>query len=269
MSVIQGALASALVLLWVLPLALAFWGSIRQPEISLAHPGLLWPSALSLSAYHRLLSSGYWLWLVQSAKAAITSTGVALLVSIPIGYAAVFRGGKMAGITLRILLLTYLIPSVFLVFPVLQFATASGMRGSPALVGVLAGAFSAPLCSWILRSQFALIPRQLFEMAELDGLGVWARLLHVVVPAAGQGVIAASCLAFIIGWGEYTYSVTLLPIASEFTVSVGIPHFLEGDVWSWDLLLPAICLAGIPPVGMGLLLTTLLYRQRRTWAGEE
>jgi ABC-type glycerol-3-phosphate transport system permease component len=269
MSVMQGVLASALVLFWVFPLVLAVYASFRQPEILLAQPGEMWPPSFSLGAYHRLFSSGYWLWLVHSAEVAITSTGVALLVAVPLGYAAGFHGGRVAGVTIRMLLLTYLIPAVFVVFPILQFATMSGLRGSPVVVGILAGAFSAPICSWVLKSQFALVPRQLFEMAELDGFGVWARLLHVVIPATAYGVIAASCLAFIIGWGEYTYSVTLLPIASEFTVSVGIPHFVEGDIWSWDLLLPAICLAGIPPVGMGLLLTTLLDRQLRRREGED
>ena len=119
-----------------------------------------------------------------------------------------------------------------------------------------------------MKAQFSLLPLQLFEMAELDGLGIWARVLHVVVPAAGPGVLAAGCLAFIVGWGEYTYSVALLPIASSYTVSVGIPHFLEGDIWSWDLLLPAICLSAIPPIGIGLLLTKLLSRQHRTGTNE-
>jgi multiple sugar transport system permease protein len=190
-------------------------------------------------------------------------TCLALSAAVPLGFAAGYRSDRFANFLIRVLLLVYLLPPIFLVFPILGLAIDLGVRGNTAIVGVLAAAISLPFCAWILKMQFALVPAQLFEAAELDGLGVGQRLLHVIAPSVARGVVAAGAFALIVAWGEYVFSIALLPRATQYTVATGIPHFLQGDIWAWDLLLPAITIAAVPPIVGGLAATTLLVRLLR------
>lgn len=235
-----------------MPLLLALLGALQPPLLLRASPGRLGFTALTTESFRELFRGEFSVWLVNSLIVGTTAGGVTLAASLPLALGATRWRGGLCGATIRAALGAYFVPSTFLIFPLLEIAVRLSFRDSCVFVGVIAGALSMPIASWLLKSQFDLVPPVLLEMAELDGLGTWAILGRVVLPYCWRGVVGVGFFAFAVGWGEYSVSLAILARPSVFTVSLGVPHLLDGDVWMWDQVLAAALTASAPPLA-GLL----------------
>ena len=81
-----------------------------------------------------------------------------------------------------------------------------------------------PLCTWILKSSFDAIPRELVEAGLVDGCNHWQTLLWVVLPLTRPGLVAVSVVAFFFSWNEYLFSSALITRSGLYTGSLGPCH---------------------------------------------
>src|SRR3984893_9738235 len=51
-----------------------------------------------------------------------------------------------------------------------------------------------PIVIWVMRDQFAAIPRELEEAAYVDGASIWVTFLRIILPLALPGIVAAFIL---------------------------------------------------------------------------
>jgi ABC-type glycerol-3-phosphate transport system permease component len=182
----------------------------------------------------------------------IVAVGATLL-AITVGSLAAYSLSRFKflgfALYLRIILFTYMLPSVLLMIPLYVLAVDVGLQDT--LLGlIIANSTSAlPFTIWLLRSYFATIPVELEEAAMIDGSGRFGAFRRVVLPLALPGIIATGLFAFTAAWNEFLYALVFINTDDLRTLPVGLNSWIGGgdsqmDVWS--MLLAAAVLTTAP-----------------------
>jgi len=190
-----------------------------------------WPSPLpqvmGLRYWSRMLTGDFLVPLQRGVLIAVIVTVLALLFSIPLGYALArlqFRGRTL-------ILLAFLLPQAFPQLPVFASATREFYRFG--LAGTMPGVVMIQLVGalvfavWTMTAVFRSIPLHLEEAAMNLGASLTRAFISVSLPLAVPGVVASSLLVFLYSLDEFTGTlligapfITTLPVYM-YTASVG------------------------------------------------
>jgi multiple sugar transport system permease protein len=69
--------------------------------------------------------------------------------------------------------------------------------------------FTLPLCIWTLKGYFDKLPTELIEAAKIDGATQWTIFHSVLLPITRPALVATGLFAFIRGWNDYIFALTL------------------------------------------------------------
>jgi len=161
------------------------------------------------------------------------------------------------------LLFLALFPPILLLFPLYEGVRAVGWINHPLGLVLPYAALNLPLAVWILESGFRQIPREVDEAAQLDGLGLLARVVRVQAPLAAPSVATAAILVFIFCWNEFMLALTFMTRDTAKTVTAGIASIGGASIYEipWGQLSAAVLLATAP------LVVLVLVFERRITAG--
>jgi multiple sugar transport system permease protein len=103
-----------------------------------------------------------------------------------------------------------------------------------------------PIVIWIMKDQFASIPTELEEAAQVDGLGVWGAFFTIILPIALPGMVAAFILSLVLTWNEYFFAALITSThANTLPVMVASQTGSQGISW-WSMA--ALSFAAILPL---------------------
>ncbi|MCC7272556.1 MAG: carbohydrate ABC transporter permease, partial [Alphaproteobacteria bacterium] len=174
-----GLLAAALFA--ILPLYWMAVTSLARANAALAWPPRLLPdpAGLTLAAYEAVLTGTSALrWLLNSTGITVASIALALVVSVPAGYALSRAGGRAVPLLGGLLLFAKMLPATVLLTPLYVLARAAGLIDHPAAVVLGNLSFAVPLATWMMKEHFDTVPVDLEEAAWIDGCsrlrGLWS-----------------------------------------------------------------------------------------------
>lgn len=108
--------------------------------------------------------------------------------------------------------------------------------------------FTLPLSIFMLKSYFDKIPSDLIAAAKVDGAGHWTILHRIVLPLALPGLIATGLFAFIRGWNDFIFALTLVG-SERRTLPPGLVlEFLGEFQANWPDLMAASFMVSTPVV---------------------
>jgi len=171
----------------------------------------LWPHRLSLANY-RLLTSpifGFYPALGHSLLVSLSTTVVSLLVAVPGAYAL----GRLA-VPYRAQILAVLIglaffPGIVIELPLGILFADNGLLDTLTGMGIAQLSYTVPIAVWFLAYAFRAVPVEVEEAAMMDGAGVVARVVRVVLPMARAGLVGTTVLVFIASWNDFIFSGNL------------------------------------------------------------
>ena len=171
----------------------------------------LWPHRISLDNY-RLLTSplyGFYNALSHSMLVSVGTTAASLLVAIPAAYAL----GRMdvpgqARILAALIGLAFF-PGIVIELPLGILFADHGLLDTLQGMGIAQLSFTVPLAVWFLAYAFRAVPREVEEAALMDGAGVVARIVRVILPMARAGVAGTTVLVFVASWNDFVFSGNL------------------------------------------------------------
>lgn len=109
-------------------------------------------------------------------------------------------------------------------------------------------AFTLPLCVWMLKGVFDTVPDEVLEAAKVDGAGQATIIHRILLPIAAPGLIAAGLFAFIRGWNDFIFALTLAG-PDKMTLPPGLVNTYVGEFGSqWPELMAASLVVSIPVV---------------------
>lgn len=184
--------------------------------------------------------------LFNSFVVASLSTLLAIFVASLAAYAIARLKVPFRNLILAALVAVSTFPMITLMVPLFQTMRAFGILNTYLALILPYTVLSLPVCTLVLVSFFAGIPRDLENAAMIDGCTRLGALRKVIVPLAAPGVFTAGLLAFVNAWDEFLLALSLTSSQSMRTVSVGITLYQGEYVFPWPLISAALIVALVP-----------------------
>lgn len=207
------------------------------------------PVSPTLANYRTVIGaqSGH---VLSSVVVGLGTAVLALVVAVPAAYALAKYRLRATVVVVSALLVAQIIPSIviasslFLVFHWLHLLNS--------YVGlVLAdGTYAVPFSVLVLRAFFFSLPNEVIQAATVDGASEWQTFRMIVLPLARSAVITVAVFAFLNGWGDFIFAVTVLNGASIEPITLGIYSYLGNYSQDWGAVMASVVFAVVPAAVM-------------------
>lgn len=161
-----------------------------------------------------------------------------------------FRGGALL---LVFYVVTRLVPPVALMIPMFLMMKSLGLLNNLGSLILVDCGIALPLVVWMLRSYFMALPRELEEAAWIDGCSRLRAAIHVIVPLARPGLVAAGVFSFLTAWSDFVYPTVLLRQENVQTVPLVLSQFASGVFVERGIMTAAGIVSLVPPIIFALL----------------
>ncbi|MEW6634256.1 MAG: carbohydrate ABC transporter permease [Pseudomonadota bacterium] len=245
------------------PLAWLFIMSISPAADLAAKPLRWWPQSADFSRYAQLLSTAensagaaFTASLRNSLEVAGMATLAAILFAVPAGW-AVSRTPSV-GWSLSMVIATYMLPPVALSVPLYMGLSYFGLLNNVFGLALIYLTILAPFTTWLMKSGFDSIPREIEAAAMIDGAGLLQTWRIITLPLAAPVVGTSALFAVLLAWDEFFYALLFTSDQRAKTLTVTIADLAGGRVSDYGLIATAGVLAALPPVLIGLVMQRAL-----------
>jgi ABC-type glycerol-3-phosphate transport system permease component len=152
------------------------------------------------------------------------------------------------------LLIGLMVPAMMLIVP--QFILAKQLALLDSYLGLVvfyAGSTLA-LNTFLLRSFFQDIPRELEEAMVVDGAGPWKRYWQLVMPLSRPALATVAIFTFLASWDEFVWALTIINDPSKRTLPIAIALFQGQYATSWGIVFAASIIAVAPVIALFVVL---------------
>ena len=226
-------------LLWMVAVSLMSTGEAAQ------FPPPLLPEAPTFEHYRALfVDYGVGRYLLNSAALATLATLLALLFTLPAGYAFAklrFRGRER---TFQALVAALVIPGQIGMLPLFLMLKYMGFVNSyaGALVPWLAGIFGV-----FLVRQYALsVPEEMLEAARIDGASEWQIFTRLVLPTLQPVIVTLALFVFLGSWNDFLWPLIVLSDQDLYTLPVALAALSREHVQDNELMMAGSVITTLP-----------------------
>jgi multiple sugar transport system permease protein len=110
--------------------------------------------------------------------------------------------------------------------------------------------YAIPFAILVLRSFFLSLPNELLQASRIDGASEWQTFRIIVVPLARSAVITVAVFAFLNGWGDFIFALTILNGATIEPITLGIYSYLGNYTSDWGAVMATAVFAMVPAAVM-------------------
>lgn len=239
-----------LVLVVMLPLSWALFGSFKPQSEIFAYPPTLLPKEFSLQAYADVFArTQIPRFLVNSILVTVATTILVIAFASVAAYGFSRWEFRFKNVVMVGLLVFQLIPSGVTIIPYYLMMNQLHLLNTHAGLIMVFTATHIPFALWIIKGQFDSIPTALDEAAVIDGASRLRVLWTVIMPLSLPGIGAAACLTFITVWAEFLIPMVLANSPETTLVSVGLYNLFGRDSTTfYNQLFAAAVLATTPVI---------------------
>jgi multiple sugar transport system permease protein len=245
------------------PLVWLFVMSISPAADLAAKPLRWWPQTVDLSRYGVLLSrlensagAAFTASLANSIEVAGMATIAALALAVPAAWAV--SRTPAVGWSLYMVIATYMLPPVALAVPLYLGLAYLGLLNTVFGLALVYLTILAPFTTWLMKSGFDSIPREIEAAAMMDGASLFQTLRIITLPLAAPVMATSALFAFLLAWDEFFYALLFTSDLRAKTLTVAIADLAGGRVSDYGLIATAGVLAALPPVVIGLVMQRAL-----------
>jgi len=182
-------------------------------------------------------------------NSAIVGTGTMLLTLVlasPAAYALArlnLRGGTLF---MLLLLITQLLPAIIIATPLfVLFSRIELVNSYPALI-LADTTFTLPFAVIVLRPFFLTVPTELEAAAKIDGCNQFSAFWRVILPLVQPGLITVAVFAFLMGWGEFLFAITLTTNETIQPATAALNKFIGQYGTQWNNLMALSTTVALP-----------------------
>jgi multiple sugar transport system permease protein len=175
---------------------------------------------------------------------------LALVVAVPAAYALSKYRLRVTVILVSAMLVAQIVPSIVLATSLfIVFHWIHLVNTYPALI-LADGTYAIPFAILVLRAFFFSLPNELMYAARVDGASEWQTFRLIVVPLARSAVITVAVFAFLAGWGDFIFALTILNGSGIEPITLGIYTYLGNYSTDWGAVMAAATFALVPAAVM-------------------
>jgi multiple sugar transport system permease protein len=166
--------------------------------------------------------------LLNSILVAIGSTCLSLFLASLAAFSFSRFQFKGRMILLLLILFTRLLPPITAVIPLFLMINSWGLFDTHLALILIYTALSIPFGTWLMKSFFDGVPRELEEAAMVDGTTPFGAYLRITIPLAAPGMAASAIFLFVLAWNEFMFAFIFTSTAAR-TVPVMITQTAMGE----------------------------------------
>ncbi len=179
----------------------------------------------------------------------IVGVGTALLslvVAVPAAYALSKYRLRLTVVLVSSLLVCQIVPSIVLATSLfVVFHWTHLLNSYPGLI-IADGTYAIPFSILVLRAFFFSLPNEVMQAARVDGASEWQTFRRIVVPLARSAVITVAVFAFLNGWGDFIFALTVLNGSGIQPITLGIYTYLGNYSTDWGAVMASAAFAMVP-----------------------
>ncbi|MCK4522640.1 carbohydrate ABC transporter permease [Candidatus Aerophobetes bacterium] len=225
--------------------------SLRSKLEIFAGPKLYQTSIFADNYYRPLFKDIYGKFLINSLIIATGNTGLVLLLAMFAAYAfsrfRIFGSGTLFFWTIT----NRMAPPAAFILPFFLMFTKIRLIDTHIGLILLYCIFNLPFAIWLLKGMIDVIPKELDEVAAIDGCSILGTIWHVILPVAKPGLAVTAMMIWIFSWNEYLFASILTSMKAR-TITTGLAEFVTVIGTNWGemaavsvvSLLPAVIFLG-------------------------
>ena len=233
----------------LLPIYWMLATSLTPTALTFSYPPSLFPSELTLDNFRRLTDNPQLVrYLLNSVIVSVITAVLGVIVASYMAYAfSKFRFRGRRGL-MSLVLSSQLFPQSLLLITLYAVFSAYNLLNTYAALVLSFTTFTLPLCVWMLKGFFDTIDDSLIEAAKIDRASR-VRIIHsIILPISAPGLVAAGLFAFIRGWNDFIFALTLAGPDKQ-TLPPGLVNTFVGEASAeWAPLMAASLVASLPVV---------------------
>ncbi len=237
-----------IVLVSVGPILWVILSSFKSNAAILSSPFAA-PDTFNFDAYVSVINQfNFGTYAFNSVLIASTSTIVAVVILSMSSYVIAKYNFPCKNLIYVLLTITLLVPGHTKTQPIFSLVMNLGLYDTK--TGLFLVYLSSSIASslFILRSNFASIPKELNEAAEIDGSGFFRTFWQINMPLAKTGIFTAGILMFLGNWNEYYFASLLTSSPSNRTLPVSLASFNQAFSYDYTRMFAALTLVVLPGI---------------------
>ena len=241
-----GTLAAAAALVLVLfPVYAIIVGSFESTNTLFSGTFYWLPHAATLDNYSTVIHAQS-ANVVTSLVVGLGTALLALVVAVPAAYALSKYRLRVTVILVSSLLVAQIVPSIVLATSLfIVFHRINLVNSYPGLI-IADGTYAVPFAILVLRAFLFSLPNELLYAARVDGATEWQTFRMIVIPLARSAVITVAVFAFLAGWGDFIFALTILNGSGIEPITLGIYTYLGNYSTDWGAVMAAGVFAMVP-----------------------
>lgn len=238
------AAAAALVLI-LFPVYAIIVGSFESTNTLFSGTFYWLPHAATLDNYSTVIHAQS-ANVVTSLVVGLGTALLALVVAVPAAYALSKYRLRVTVILVSSLLVAQIVPSIVLATSLfIVFHWINLVNSYPGLI-IADATYAIPFAILVLRAFLFSLPNELLYAARVDGATEWQVFRMIVIPLARSAVITAAVFAFLAGWGDFIFALTILNGSGIEPITLGIYTYLGNYSTDWGAVMAAGVFAMVP-----------------------
>lgn len=244
------AAATLLVGIWLLPLLIGLFTSLKSMDEIMASPAMwLPPETVRWDNYREAWNrAGMGRYVLNTVIVTVPSVTGTLLVSSLAAFALAFYRFRLNKAILILFVAGMLIPFQMLMIPVFRMSNSLGIDDTYGGVILFHVAFQLGFCTFFLRNFMRQIPYSQIEAPRIDGASDFLIYRRIILPLSLSSLAALGVLEFTWIWNDLLWSLVLLRTDTLKTVTLGLANMQGEFISSYNLTAAGSILAALAPL---------------------
>lgn len=179
--------------------------------------------------------------------AAATVVGVVIICSLSgYGFARFEFAGKEP--LFRVLLFSMMVPSIIYLIPAFIVMRDLALLDKRTGLITMLVAVAVAMNTFLFRSFFETLPRELEEAVAIDGGGRWTAYWYVILPLSQPAIATVAIMTFLGSWDDFFWPMMLIKDSSKWTLPIAIRLFQGMHTTNWSVVFAASIFAMVPSI---------------------
>lgn len=186
--------------------------SLKPGDEQLISGNPWWAGSPDWANYTRLLEPGasFRYWLANTVIVLVATLAISLVASVMAAYALAYLEPPFHTSLPVVLFATYLLPQSVLFLPLVGMLSRAHLLNSLWALVLTYPALVIPFGTWVLWTFFRALPRDMVDLARVEGAGTVAILLRLLLPPAAPALATVALFAVAIVFNDYLYAFAFL-----------------------------------------------------------